>query len=249
MVPTPTVDPDFVPQEIENGAVPVDNADVLTVWINESPEVHDERLNRLAEDFVDKTGIGIDLVLVAPELLPEFIQTAVVSDTLPDIVLHPFEYSPGWVSDGILDASAATSAIERLGRDTFESTVLELIDLDNVGTIPAVPSDGWQQLVLYRTDWFSDADLEVPDSYEAILTAAEAFFVPDSIVSGIVLPTDSALISTQQAFEHIAASNGCELIEGTGEITILHPACLEALEFYRSLINQYSPIGVQTDIS
>ncbi len=249
LVPTATVDPDFIPQETEIGAVQVDNADVITVWINESPEIQGERLNKLADNFVDKTGIGIDLVLVAPELLPEFIQTAVVSDTLPDVVVHPFEYSPGWVADGILDASAATSAIDRLGRDTFDSTLLELINLDDVGTIPAIPSDGWQQLILYRTDWFSEADLETPDSYEAILTAAETIFVPDSIVTGIVVPTDSALISTQQAFEHIAASNGCELVKETGEITILHPACLEALEFYRSLINQFSPVGVQTDIS
>jgi multiple sugar transport system substrate-binding protein len=29
----------------------------------------------------------------------------------------------------------------------------------------------------------------------------------------------------------------------------IHPACLEALDFYRDLINQYSPIGFQTDVS
>jgi multiple sugar transport system substrate-binding protein len=44
-------------------------------------------------------------------------------------------------------------------------------------------------------------------------------------------------------------SNGCNLVSPDGEVTFLHPACLEALEYYRSLVNQFSPVGVQTEIS
>ena len=249
LVQTPTTDPDFVPQPAGSGEVPVDSTDVLTVWINESPDASNERFINTTDEFVDKTGIEVDLVMVAPDLLPELVQTAAVSDTLPDIILHPFEYSPGWVSDGILDAAAATDALDRLGRETFDPAVLDLLSLDQNETIPAIPSDGWQQLILYRTDWFSEAELETPNTYSAVLSAAETLFQPDSVVSGIIVPTDSSLLSTQQAFEFIAAANGCELVDAEGKITILHPACLEALEFYRLLINDYSPIGVQTDIS
>ncbi|MGB3713811.1 MAG: extracellular solute-binding protein [Candidatus Promineifilaceae bacterium] len=256
LVPTPTVDPDLVQRAAETGgegspasAPLADPVEVVTVWINESPDSHGDRLTNMVDDFVDQSGIDVDLVLVAPDLLPDLVQTAVVSGTLPDIIVHPFEYSAGWSADGILDETAATEALERLGRETFDTDVLNLLYQDDSGSVPAIPSDGWQRLILYRSDWFSDADLDPPGSYEAILSAAETFYQPDSVVSGIVVPTDSDLISTQQTFEHIAAANGCELIDEKGEITILHPACLEALEFYRSLINQFSPIGVQTDIS
>ncbi len=57
------------------------------------------------------------------------------------------------------------------------------------------------------------------------------------------------LITTQRVFEHLALANGCHLVDGAGKITLLHPACLDALEYYRLLVNDYSPIGFQTDIS
>jgi multiple sugar transport system substrate-binding protein len=256
LVPTPTIDPDLVQRAAETGGagspiseLSADPVEVVTVWINESPDTHGDRLITMVDDFVDQTGIDVELVLIAPDLLPELVQTAVVSSTLPDIIVHPFEYSAGWSADGILDETAATEALERLGRETFDANALNLLYQDDSGSVPAIPSDGWQRLILYRSDWFSDAELEPPGTYEAILSAAETFYQPDSVISGIVVPTDSDLISTQQAFELIATANGCELIDEKGEITILHPACLEALEFYRSLINQFSPIGVQTDIS
>jgi multiple sugar transport system substrate-binding protein len=256
LVPTPTVDsggelqaPEIVVAEATNSRSPAEPEETVTVWINESLDTHGDPLHTMIDEFVEQSGIGVDLVLVAPDLLPELVQTAVVSGTLPDIIVHPFEYSAGWAADGILDKTAASEALDRLGRETFDSSSLDLLYLDDSGSIPAIPSDGRQRLILYRSDWFSDAGLDAPATYEAILAAAEAFYQPDSVVSGIVVPTDSDLISTQQAFEHIAAANGCELVDEKGEITILHPACLEALEFYRSLINQFSPIGVQTDIS
>jgi multiple sugar transport system substrate-binding protein len=249
LVPTPTIDPDFVPRPAGAGELLAGSSDVLTVWINESPDASNERFINTTDEFIDKTGIEVDLFMVAPGLLPELVRTAAISDTLPDIIVHPFEYSPGWVADGILDATAATDALDRLGRETFDPAVLDLLYLDQNETIPAIPSDGWQQLILYRTDWFAEAELEIPNTYGAVYSAAETLFQPDSVVSGIIVPTDSVLLSTQQTFEFIAAANGCELVDDEGKITILHPACLEALEFYRVLINDYSPIGVQTDIS
>jgi multiple sugar transport system substrate-binding protein len=249
LVPTPTFDPEFVQATAEPGTSAEDPERVLSVWINESPDTNGQPLNDMAEDFTARTGIDLDLVLVAPDLLPELVQTGAISGTLPDVIIHPFEYSAGWANDGILDSEAATVALERLDPGTFDSDALDLLLLDETGLVPAIPSDGWQQLLLYRSDWFSDAELEPPSNYDAIFAAAENFYQPDSAVSGIVLPTDSSLISTQRAFEHIAAANSCELVDAKGEITILHPACLEALEFYRSLVNEFSPIGVQTDIS
>ncbi|HET6444999.1 MAG TPA: extracellular solute-binding protein [candidate division Zixibacteria bacterium] len=249
LVPTPTFDPEHIGATTEPSSSTEDPGKVLSVWINESPDSNGQHLNEMAEDFTARSGIDLDLVLIAPDLLPELVQTAAVSGTLPDVIIHPFEYSAGWSNDGILDPEAATDALDRLDPSTFDSDALDLLYLDETGLIPAIPSDGWKQLFLYRSDWFSDAELDPPDNYESILAAAEHFYQPDSAVSGIVIPTDSSLISTQRAFEHIAAANSCELVDADGEITILHPACLEALEFYRSLVNEFSPIGVQTDIS
>jgi multiple sugar transport system substrate-binding protein len=178
------------------------------------------------------------------------MQSAVVSGTLPDLVLHPIEYTHGWHQQGILDAEAATRVVDRLDQDTFEAGALAKLSIDDPsGSIAALPSHGWQQLLLYRSDWFDTLELDVPDTFSRLAAAAEAIYEEDSPVSGLIVPTDSSLISTQQVFEHLAIANGCRLASQDGEILLLHPACLEALEFYRALINTYSPVGLQTDIS
>ncbi|MCI0396725.1 MAG: extracellular solute-binding protein [Chloroflexi bacterium] len=223
---------------------------IITLWANETSPAHEALLEQMAGRFQETTGIQVEVILVSPSLLPELIRTAAVSNNLPDLVLHPVEYSIGWVEDGILDPGAATAVVEQLGRETFDAGALAMVTVDEeAGLVAAIPSDGYQQLIIYRTDWFEEQGLAPPESYEALLAAAERFFEPDSVVSGLVIPTDSDLITTQQAFEQIAAANGCELVDRKGEVTLLHPACLEALDFYFSLVNQYSPLGVQTDIS
>jgi multiple sugar transport system substrate-binding protein len=249
MVPTATLDPSPPVISEESTRESAQQSKMVTVWINERPDSQNSRLEELVDGFTEKSGIDVDLVLVSPNILPELVQTAVISGTLPDVILHPIEYSFGWAKEGIIDAGAATEVLDSLGRESFDPAALNLLSLDDSGAVPSIPSHGWQQIILYRDDWFAENDLEPPGTYDALSAAAEILYQPESVITGIVIPTDSALLSTQQAFEFIAAANGCELVNETGEITVLHTACLEALEFYRSLVNQFSPIGVQTDIS
>lgn len=245
--PTPTADPiqlDAIPtppEMIPNQAI--------TLWVNETSTAHSQVLNEMALEFTEATDIQIEIIQVAPNLLPELVETAVLSATLPDLILHPLEYSIGWAAQDILDPAAATAVVDQLDRDTFAPGALDLLTLDEAGTLAALPSEGWQELIIYRSDWFAERGLAPPSNFNNLLTAAETIFQPDSIISGIVIPTDSELVTTQQAFEFMAAANGCQLIDQKGEVTLLHPACLEALDFYLSLINQFSPIGVQTDTS
>lgn len=221
----------------------------LTLWVNETSAAHSQVLNEMAQEFTGATNIQLEVVQISPDLLPELVNTAVLSATLPDLIIHPLEYSVGWASRGILDAAAATNIAAQLGTDTFDPGALNMAGMDAEGTLAAIPSDGWQQLIVYRSDWFAERSLAPPTNYDALYAAAEAIFQPESIFSGIVIPTESDLPTTQQAFEFIAAANGCRLIDQKGEVMLLHPACLAALDYYYSLINQFSPIGVQTDTS
>jgi multiple sugar transport system substrate-binding protein len=102
---------------------------------------------------------------------------------------------------------------------------------------------------VYRSDWFEEQGLEPPDTYEELSLAAETIYQPEGIISGLVVPTDASLRTTQQVFEHLATANGCSLADEQGRVELLHPACLEALEYYRMLVNDFSPIGYQTDTS
>jgi multiple sugar transport system substrate-binding protein len=232
----------------------------LTLWVNETSPAHRAAMDELAQDFLAQTGINLEVVLVDERRLPELVDTAVLSQTLPDLILHPLEYSPGWATDGILNAEAATAVLAQLGRDTFAPGALGLVTLPgDASQITAVPSDGWQQIWLYRTDWFDLVGQEPPLSYQAILSGTAAIYrnpdiaaqsgISQTLISGLVVPTEAKLISTQQVFEQLALANGCELIDEKGEILFTQPACYDALRFYRQLVNSYSPSDVQTDIT
>ena len=242
--PTATADPVQRGQAGEAGVV---RAPALNVWINETSPEHKELLQGMMDDFTQQSGIDVALQLVSPMLLPDLMQTAVLSDTLPDVVLHPLEYTMAWNEEGIIDSQAAGTIIDEIGRDSFDAAALELVSKD--GRPAAIPSDGYQQIWLYRADWLEEEGLDVPDNYDDMLLAAETFFDPDSIVSGLVIPTESNLINTHRAFEHLAIANGCQLIDSKGEVHLLDSSCREALDYYYSVVNQYSPPGVQTDTS
>ncbi len=222
-------------------------APALNVWINESSPAHERLLGELMDEFQEQSGVDVSWQLVSPMLLPKLMQTAVLSDTLPDMVLHPLEYSVTWTEQGILDPQLAGTILDELGRDTFDPAALDLVTVD--AQPAAIPSDGYQQIWLYRQDWLEEEQLETPDTYGNMLLAAETFFDPENIVSGLVIPTESNLINTHRAFEHLAIANGCRLIDEKGEVLLLDETCRDALDFYYLIVNQFSPPGVQTDTS
>ena len=221
----------------------------LTVWVNETSPAHEAMLNQMTADFSQTYQIDVELVLVSPALLPKLMETAVISDVfdLPDIVLHPVEYTMGWAEQGVWDTAVTNEIIDEIGRDTFNPEALALVTQE--GLAAAIPSDGYSQLIIYRADWAQELGLAPPDNYGAMLTMADTISSTVDFISGFVVPTESNLTTTHQAFEQIALANGCQLIDEKGEVLILEPACQEALDFYYDIVHNYSPIGVQTDTS
>ncbi len=221
---------------------------VLTVWVNETSAEHEATLDEMMVQFSELNNIDVELKLVSPSLLPELVKTAVLSYTLPDIIIHPLEQSVGWAEEGIFDANVTSQIIDQIGRDSFNPDALALITTEN--GIAAIPSDGFQQLLIYRADWVDEQGLSAPTNYADMLTFAEASFdLENNQTTGFVIPTESNLVTTHQAFEQLAAANGCELIDANGEVTILDPTCQDALNFYFNIVHQFSPPGVQTDTS
>ncbi|MFK7802874.1 MAG: ABC transporter substrate-binding protein, partial [Anaerolineae bacterium] len=172
-------------------------------------------------------------------------------------IIHPIEYSAGWAARGVLNISLSESIIESLGPDTFDPDSLKMAKLNEQGV--AIPINGHKQILIYRKDWFDALRLSQPDDFRSILQGAQAIYrsetlsaqtgISSTLLSGLVVPTESDLISTHQVFEHFANANGCRLVDEKGEVIILSPECVDTFEFYRELVNGYSPNDIQTDIS
>lgn len=221
----------------------------LVVWVNETSPEHETAVRASAAAFSEAQGVDVELRFVASALLPKLVETAVLSDTykLADVIIHPLEYTIGWAERGILDPAAASAALAQIGRESFDEAALGLVQTGE--GIAALPSDGYQQILLYRQDWFAERRLAAPDNYAAMLAAAEALYDRENLRSGFVIPTESNLLTTHQAFEHLAIANGCQLVDAAGEALFLEPACQQAVNFYYNIVHQFSPIGVQTDTS
>lgn len=251
--PPPTPAPPLLPSPAPTGTPDSPQAaathPTITIWINETSPAHIALMKQIAGQFSESYPIHVDVVHVAPKLLPEFLNTAVLSDTLPDLILHPIDYTVGWYEDGILDGQAAQAVLQELGAETFDAEALDLLRDPQTDVLTALPSDGWKQLLVYRADWYAARSLPPPVDYTSIISDAQAIYNADDLISGVVVPTESDLLSTQQVFEQFATANGCQLIDGKGEVTIMEPTCVEAFDFYRDLINRFSPSDVQTDTS
>jgi len=216
--------------------------DSLLIWTVEDVAERVEAQQAILDAYAEENGLDIELVALAEDQLPAVLASAAASNDLPDAIAAVSLNALNQLNtDGVLDPDAAAAIVDALGPDTFSPRALELTSAGD--TRLGVPSDGWAQLLFYRTDLFEAADLEPPTTYEAITTAATTLNSPQ--VAGIVAATAPADSFTVQTFEHFALANDCQLVDDAGAVTLGSPECVEAIDFYTSLITDASVAGNQ----
>lgn len=216
--------------------------ETLTIWTVEDVADRLAAQQAIVDAYSEESGVAVKLVAIAEDDLATVLASSAAAGELPDAV---GAVSLGGInqmsSDGILDTAAAASIVDALGADTFSPRALELAQAD--GEQLAVPSDGWAQLLYYRTDLFAAAGLEAPDTFAKIREAADA--LNGDGMAGIVASTTPADSFTQQTFEHFALANDCQLVNDSGDLTLDSTECVDALDFYASLISADSTAGNQ----
>jgi multiple sugar transport system substrate-binding protein len=214
----------------------------ITVWIQEDLPDRVAATQAIVDDFTAESGIDVKLVPVAEDQFNQLLTSSAAAGELPDaiggVALPQVRTLSG---NELLDTEATASLMESLDEGTFSPSALELTrDGD---TQLAIPSESWTQLLVYRKDLFDQAGLEAPTSYDAILAAAEELDSPE--VAGFVGANIAGDAFTEQTMEHIALGNGCELVDDGGEVTLDSAECVEALDFYGQLQQNYSVSGGQ----
>jgi multiple sugar transport system substrate-binding protein len=214
----------------------------LTVWTLENLPDRLAAQEEIAAAFTAQSGIEVELVAVDEDRFNQLLTSSAAAGELPDVVgALSLAGVQAMASNELIDTDAAAAVVDELGAGTFSEQALELTrDGD---TQLAVPSDGWAQLLVYRQDLFDAAGLEPPETYAAILAAAEALDGPE--VAGFAGATVADDAFTQQTFEHLALGNGCQMVDEEGEVTLDSDECIAAFAFYDELITDYSPAGAQ----
>ncbi|WP_181157433.1 ABC transporter substrate-binding protein [Microbacterium sp. MYb62] len=201
-----------------------------------TPQTTPERLaaqEEIAAAFTEKTGIEVEVVPMAGADQDQALVTGAASGDVPDVILHASTQTGAWSSQGLLDAQAATAAVDALGPDTFNANALDAVTID--GEISAVPSDGWSHVIAYRTDLLEKAGVDVPTSVEELAEAATT--VKEKLgITGLAFGTQAGTASATEGIQSLFQSAGCELVTD-GEVTIDSDACTEAAEQFLTLRN------------
>jgi multiple sugar transport system substrate-binding protein len=214
----------------------------LLVWTTEDQADRVAAQKKILEAWGQKSGATVKLTAVAEDQLTTVLTSAAAANQLPDAIAALSLNGVNQLrTDDLLDVDAAKEIVDGLGADTFQKRTLELTSRD--GQQLAVPSDGWAQLLFYRSDLFKAAGLAEPKTFNDVQQAAKT--LNKGKMAGIVAGTAPADSFTQQTFEWLALANGCQLVDGSGNVTLNSPQCQETFNFYGPMMKDYSVPGNQ----
>jgi multiple sugar transport system substrate-binding protein len=218
------------------------SADSIQVWIEEDLPDRVAATQAIVDKFTKETGIEVELTPVAEDQFNQILTSNAAAGDLPDVMGGiPLGQIRTLSANDLLDTDAVADVIDSLGSDTFSESALELAS--DGDTALSVPSEAWVQLLVYRKDLFDQAGLAAPETYDDVLAAAEALDSPE--VAGFVGANVAGDAFTEQTFEEIGLGNGCELVDDEGEVTFDSDECVEAMDFYGTLLTDYSVNGAQ----
>ena len=218
------------------------SADSIDVWIEEDLPDRVAATQAIVDDFTEKTGIKVKLTAVAEDQFNQILTSNAAAGDLPDVMGGiPLGQIRTLSANELVDTDAVGEVLDDLDAGTFSDSALELTaDGD---TQLAIPSESWIQLLLYRKDLFDQAGLAAPTTYDDILAAAKA--LDSSDVAGFVGANVPGDAFTEQTFEEIGLGNDCQLVDDSGEVTFDSDQCVEALDFYGQLMQNYTVSGAQ----
>jgi multiple sugar transport system substrate-binding protein len=217
-------------------------AEKITVWIEEDLPDRVAATQKIVDAFTEKTGIQVKLVAVAEDQFNQILTSNAAAGDLPDVIgALPLGAVRTLSANDLIDTDAVANVLENLDAGTFSDSALQLTaDGD---TQLSIPSESWVQLLVYRQDLFDKAGLEAPTSYDQMLAAAKALDSPD--VAGFVGANIAGDAFTEQTFEELGLGNDCQLVNDSGDVTFDSPECVDSLNFYGTLQQDYSVAGAQ----
>ena len=218
------------------------DADSITVWIVEDLPDRVAATQEIVDAFSEESGVEVELTAIAEDQFNQILTSNAAAGDLPDVIgALPLGALRTLSANELIDTGAVGDVVDSLDAGTFSESALALSadGDDQLG----VPSESWVQLLVYRRDLFEKAGLTTPETYEDILAAAEALDSPE--VAGFVGANVAGDAFTSQTFEEIGLGNDCEMVNEDGDVTFDSPECVEGLDFYGTLQQDYSVTGAQ----
>lgn len=220
-----------------------DKPDSVTIEFMHS-SVEQERqavINELIARFEEQNpNIDVKPVPVEEDAYNTKVITLARSGALPAVIETSHDYAKVMDKEQLIDREAVNAVISGIGPDNFYPGVLRIVKTEDGTSATGVPISGWIQGIWYRKQALADAGFSEPTNWQQLLTVSTAFTKPELKKYGIGLPTAESVL-TEQAFSQFALSNGANVFDADGNITIDTPAMSEALNFYKTLAKTTLP--------
>lgn len=220
-------------------------ATTVEYWTVQTQSDRLQTIAVLAEVFSAlNPGIDVKIIGVDENDMAKQIAAAAASNTLPDMIEVSSNLSLAFAEEGIVDADANTAVVNNIGKSRFYKGALTLVENPQEKKYVSVPYHGWVQGIWYRADWFKEAGLKPPTTWEAIEKAAKYFNKPEDNQYGILLGTKADSYA-EQCYTQFALSNSAGQFDKDGNLIFNSAGQVEVLDFYKQLA-QYNPPGPQT---
>ena len=192
-------------------------------------------INQLIARFEkENPDIKIKPVPVEEDAYNTKVTTLARSGALPEVIEISHDYAKVMDKEQLIDREAIQQVIAGVGEERFYDGVLRIVRTEDGKAWTGVPMSSWLQGIWYSKSALAKAGLDEPNTWTSLLNAASALANPAQKKYGIALPTAESVM-TEQVFSQFALSDGANVFNAQGDITLDTPEMREALEHYQKL--------------
>lgn len=200
-----------------------------------------DNINKMIEKFESENkNIDVKLVPVEEDALNTKVVTLARAKKLPAVIEVFQDYAKVMDQQELTDNKSASEVIKKVGEDSYYTGALKLVRNESGNEFIAAPISGWVQGIWYNKTLLEKEGFGAPETWEDIIKIAKQFTDTGHKKYGIALPTVDGTFS-EQAFSQFALSNGANVLDKNGKVTIDTKEMQEALAYYKELYKYALP--------
>ncbi|WP_430592032.1 ABC transporter substrate-binding protein [Humidisolicoccus flavus] len=199
-------------------------------------------------EFEEATGLEVVVTQLGEDQLSDQynVKLNAGAEDIDVMMYRPLQEAKLFATNGYLtplDEQVAENA--EWDWSDFQAGPVEAVTFE--GEVIGVPIITEREVLYYRTDLLEAAGLEVPTTLDELLVAAETIKEQNPGTAGFVARTGRAAAVTQ--FSSFLFSEGGEFIDEDGNAALDTPEAMSAYDIYGTLIREFGPENVSTDMS
>jgi len=204
------------------------------------------RMQALSPQFTEETGITLDWVILEENILRQRVTTDIATQGGQyDIMTIGAYETPIWAAQGWL------APLDGLGGDYDIDDLLPAVRqaLTVDGQLYAAPFYAESAMIMYRTDLFEQAGLDMPEAptWDFIADAARQITDRDAEIYGICLRGRAGWGENMAFLTALANSYGARWFDMDWEPQFDSPEWNEALNLYVDLMTEAGPPGASSN--